>query len=480
MTAGERDLLVVGAGPGGLCAAIEASRAGAAVVVVDDNLNLGGQIYRQLPEDFEYSGPVDHGTEFRRGRELLAEARSLDIELRLETTAWGQFEPGVMEVVSGDRTSRIRARCTVIAPGAYDRPVPVPGWTLPGVFTVGGAQALLKSQRALVGSRVLLAGAGPLLLVVAAQLHEAGAEIVAISEPVSKLAALRQMPAILRERRLALDGIHYRWSLLRGRVPWHSRTRLVRIEGDGHVERAVIAPAAADWSVLPGRRRSFEVDAVCIGYGLLPSLELPRICGCECTYDDAARAWVPVRDQEMQSTVPGVYLVGDGAGVAGAVVATAEGRIAGLAVARDLGHLSPERANPRIGKFRSRLEELERFRRAMDAIYGPRAGLYDLDEPSTTICRCEEVTLRELDEAYEEGADSFDVLKGWTRAGMGSCQGRMCGPFVREWLARRRDVPLEAVSSESARPPARPVVTLGALAAASDRNDTNGPAGERA
>ena len=103
----------------------------------------------------------------------------------------------------------------------------------------------------------------------------------------------------------------------------------------------------------------------------------------------------------------------------------------------------------------------------------------DLDEPSTTICRCEEVSLRELDEAYEEGADSFDVLKGWTRAGMGSCQGRMCGPFMREWLGRRRDVPLESVSGESARPPARPVVTLGALAAASDGDDTNGPAGER-
>ena len=436
MNDSERDLLVVGAGPGGLCAAIEAARGGVDVIVVDDNSRPGGQIFRQPPETFEGPGSSAPGKELERGRELLAEARYLGIEIRLETTAWGYFDRRTVELVTGDLCERIRARRVVLAPGAYDRPVPMSGWTLPGVFTIGGAQALLKSQRTLIGNRVLLAGSGPLLLVVASQLHEAGADVVAVSEPVASLAALRQLPAILCQPGLVLDGLRYRWSLMRGRVPWHSRTRLVRIEGEDRVERAVIGPAAADWSSKPGDLRTFEVDSVAVGYGLLPSLELPRIFGCDTTYDPATRCWIAVRDGEFQSTVPGVYVVGDGAGIAGAVAATVEGRVAGIAVARELGRLPTAEAARRIDGLRARLRRVDRFRRAIDA-----------------------------------GASTFDLLKGWTRTGMGPCQARMCGPFVHEWLARRQGVEHGTLSEGTARPPAKAVVSLGALAAAADEGE---------
>ena len=458
------ELLVVGAGPGGLCAAIEASRAGVDVTVVDDNLQPGGQIFRQLPPPFQIKEPKALGTDFRRGKELLAEALSSNIHFRFGCTAWGLFDPNVMEVVSGSERDRIRADRIVLATGAYDRPVPVPGWTLPGVFTIGGAQSLLKSQRILVGRRVIMAGLGPLLLVVTGQLHKAGVEIVAVAEPVSFHRVIPYLPALLREWSITRDGLRYRWSLAKDRVPWLARSMLVRVEGDQHVERGVIAKVDRDWRPIEGTERSFEVDAVCIGYGLLPSVELPRICGCELRFAPEIRSWLPLRDPNMETTVAGVFVVGDCAGIAGAVVAAEEGRIAGITVARQLNRLTDEEAERRITLHRVRCQQLKRFRRAFDRAYVLRRGLYELATPETIICRCEEVVLRELQESFDDGARSANNLKAWSRAGMGPCQGRMCSAFTTEWLARTCNCTIEEVGLTTPRLPAKPIVPLRSLA----------------
>lgn len=454
------DLLVVGAGPAGLSAAIEAATAGLKVIVVDENQDCGGQIYRQFPHAFR---PAPSYQPDMRGRTLIERSRNAGVAFRFGCTAWGLFEPGVMEVADASGCDSISARSIVIATGAYDRAVPVPGWTLPGVFTVGGAQALLKSQRVLAGRRVLLAGVGPLLLVVASQLHEAGADVLAVAEPVAATRAAGALLGLMTAPHLVFQGIGYRWSLVKGRVPWLSRTVLVRIEGRNLVQAAVVARADTNWMAVPGTERTFEVDVVCVGYGLVPSIQLSRICGCAVCYDEPSQSWVPIRNQDMESSVSGIYIAGDGAGIAGAVVAADEGAIAGLAAARERGALSPSEAARRMEPRRRQLAKLERFRRTMDRIFRLRPGLFTVTTPETTVCRCEEVTLDDLEQAAQDGAATPSELKAFTRCGMGPCQGRMCAPAVNAWLATRLGMSPHQIGLAPAAPPAKPVVELGAL-----------------
>lgn len=459
------ELLVVGGGPAGLAAAIEAATSGVRTLLIDDNRQAGGQIFRQLPSEFRSPERLTLQRDFRKGDALLAEAAAAGVEFRFGCTAWGSFEPRVIDIVDDAGPARIRAEQVVIAAGAYDRPVPMPGWTLPGVFTVGGAQALLKGQRVLPGQRLIVAGVGPLVLVVASQLASAGVDLAAVVEPVSPWRHLGVLLALGREWPLLRDGIRYRASLVRRRVPWLARTALVRIEGEQQVSGAWVARVDAQWRAIPGTERRYDVDAVAIGYGLVPSTELPRLCGCQMAYDEASRAWLPVRTERFESTVPGVYVVGDGAGIAGAVVAGEEGRVAGIAVAESLGRLSGAAARERAAPLLRRLNALGRFRRAVDRAYALQPGLYSLADAATIVCRCEEVRLRDLDLAVADGAETPAALKSYTRCGMGPCQARMCGAATVEFLARRLSRAADEVGLPPVAPPAKPVITLDALAA---------------
>ncbi len=449
-------MAVVGAGPAGLCAAIEAARAGLDVVVVDENPNAGGQIFRQLPEAFSVTGERLK-KELSRGEALLGELEGLPIRVLSDTVVWGAFEDRVLELARHGRSRRLQAKALVIAAGAYDRPVPLPGWTLPGVLTVGGAQTILKNQRMLPGKRILLTGTGPLQLVVASQLAAAGAELAGVVEAVPTRALLSYMGALLKTWSITREGLGHRWTLFRSRVPWIAPAVLVRIEGHQEVERAVIARADSNWRPIPGTEVAIDVDTVCMGYGLVPSVEFPRLCGCAVRYDDTTDVWVPERNEDFETNVPGIFVVGDGAGVAGAVVAAEEGRIAGIAVARRLNARGGREADERERQAHRRLKQLAGFRAAMDTVYRPRPGLHELATPETVLCRCEEVRLRDLEAAIDDGAESPDLLKAWTRTGMGPCQSRMCALPIAHLLSRRTGVSLEELGRHTPRPPVKPV-----------------------
>nr|MBA2305356.1 FAD-dependent oxidoreductase [Acidobacteriota bacterium] len=368
------EVLVVGGGPAGLAAAIEAARAGAQVVIVDENPRPGGQIYRQLPPEFVVEAPRSSPPEQAKARALFSEADRLPIQFRGGTLVWGSFEPGVLEVIADGRSARIQANVIIIAAGAYDRPVPLPGWTLPGVLTVGGAQTLLKAQRILPGKRILLAGTGPLLLVVASQLARAGASIAAVVDTVAAGALLPHAWSLLKAWPLFKEGLGYRTTLLRAGVRWLAPYVLTRIEGTHQVTGAVVARADGDWRPVAGTERSFDVDTVCVGYGLLPSVEIVRLLGCRLHHDPLADVWLPDRTSDGETSVPGVFAVGDGAGVAGVRVAVEEGRVAGLSAARLLGKLSDETAEQGKQGAREELARLRPFCAAMSAAYRPRPG----------------------------------------------------------------------------------------------------------
>ena len=447
------DLVVVGAGPAGMSAAIETARTGASVALVDENPAPGGNIYRRPPREFVTPPPAagDRGSALRRDLD------SLPVHRFPETTVWGAFRPHVLEAVRGEEAFALEGRAVIVATGAYDRPFPVPGWTLPGVLTVGGAQTLLKGQRLLPGRRFLFAGTGPLLLVVASQYAEAGAEIVAVADASRTLSLAGQIPRLLSAPTLLRDGLRYRFSLLRRRIDWLSRSLLIRVEGRGQVESASIVAVDARGRPRTGSERRFEVDTVCVGYGLVPSVELLQILGCALRYDERAACWIPQRNDDFETTVPSVYAVGDGAGVAGAVVAADEGRVAGLAVAKALGRMGAAEAEARQRPLRRRLRRFARFRTAMESVYGLPPHIMDRVTAETVVCRCEEVRRSEIDEAIGDGARTTGQLKAWTRAGMGPCQGRMCSLPIAELLGCATDRCVAELGPPSVRPPIKPV-----------------------
>jgi NADPH-dependent 2,4-dienoyl-CoA reductase/sulfur reductase-like enzyme len=433
----EPDVVVVGGGPAGMGAALAAAESGSSVVLVDEHARPAGQYFKGL------EGP---GRDARRIAFLRSELARLRVEVLANALVWGSFDGDVMVVHAG-ASEVVRAKAIVLAAGAYDRPVPFPGWTLPGVMTAGAAQTFVKEQHVLPGRRVLLAGAGPFLLPVARGLAEAGAEVTLLeATPRSAWAGLG--PAALAVPELIRDAFAYERALRRLGVRRRFGHRIVRADGDGRVESAVVAAVDRDWRTVPGSERTLTVDAVAIGYGFLPSLELADACGCDLRWDGASQTWFVAVDGRMATSAPGVYAAGEITGIAGNVVAFWEGRLAGASAV----------GNDRLAaQARRKLGARRRFARALDDVFRPRPGLWDGLEDDVVVCRCEEVRAGEIRERVRNGCTSPKAVKDWTRAGMGLCQGRICGANVARLIAEGTGKPVEAVPRASIRPPIKPV-----------------------
>ena len=455
----EADVVIVGAGPGGLASTIAAASAGAQATLLDENLTPGGQIYRQGHKSVQAWGTHSLGPDLRRGQKLLAEFKTIQHKVNYieDALVWGIFDENTIAFVKDGTTHPIRFKKLVLSIGAYDRPVPFPGWTLPGVFAAGGAQVLVKSQRVLPGDKILLAGTGPLLLALAYQVIEAGGHIVAILEAGRVQGWLDLGLGLLGQPALLLDALRYLSTIRKAGVPLLRQHLILEAKGGDRVEEALVAEVDGNWRPKPGTERVFSVDAVCLGYGFVPSTELTRLAGCDHRYEPMLGGWVPKRDALMETSVRGVYAVGDSAGIAGSGAAVEQGRIAGLSAARSLGYLSAQDAEGRIEHSRKRLNRVLRLRRALDRISLPGPGLYELAADETIICRCEGITLREVRKAVAEGATEMGEVKRMTRMGMGLCQGRMCGPALQEIIARWAGLPPSSAGHLNPRPPVKPV-----------------------
>jgi NADPH-dependent 2,4-dienoyl-CoA reductase/sulfur reductase-like enzyme len=460
------DLVVVGGGPAGMAAAAEAASAGLGVALVDERPTLGGQIFKQPGPGFLVTDAAALGRDHARGRTLIDEVERSGAAVFLRTSALAVDGTSVVLLEEGGRARTVEAAGLVLAPGAHDRPVVFPGWTLPGVLAAGGAQTLVKTQRVLPGRRLVFAGSGPLALAFPAQLRGYGADVVLVLEAGPAPApgdALRILRAGRGNGALLRDAASYRTRLWRDRVPLRYRRVVVRAEGEGRVEQVVHAAVDAAWRPLPGSEEAVAADTLCVGYGFFPSVELLRLAGCEFRYDEDLGGPVVIRDAWLRTTAAGVSAAGDGTGVTGSYVAVDEGRLAALGVLRDLGALAPSAADERAAPLRLRLRRKEAFRRALAPLHAVGPGVYELATPDTVVCRCEGLTAAAIGVAAEASGD-VNTVKSVTRACMGLCQGRNCQRQVAAVIASRHALALADVPVSTPRAPVRPVP----IAAAAD------------
>jgi len=441
------ELLIIGAGPGGLAAAIAARRAGAAVTIVDERAHAGGQYFKQVAvEGGEVAEP---DAQHREGAELIATARSLGVELRSDVTVWGAFAPNDYAASVAGRTVRFQPKATIIATGAYERGWPVPGWTLPGVMTTGAAQTLWRMARRLPGKRVLIAGNGPLNLQLAAELIAGGAEVAAVVEaaPRPGLSELGALLTMLRDAPgLVRDGLRYHWARRA------AKARMIH----GTVVTGIEKTNAGLWVRLDSDE-IFDVDVLCLGYGFEPSNELLRMLGAGHDYDPERRHLVTRCDADGLTDIANVYALGDCTGLGGARIALAQGTLSGLAAAAALGHALPAQAVDLRAKAASDLARHRRFQRALWQIYRAAPWTAKLARSDTLICRCEEVSFGDIETALAEDLQAIGAVKRRTRLGMGRCQGRYCAPILDAVLAERCGRARDEFSGFAPRPPARPV-----------------------
>ncbi|MEU4252527.1 FAD/NAD(P)-binding oxidoreductase [Amycolatopsis sp. NPDC026612] len=396
-------VVIVGAGPAGLAAAGHALAAGAEVTVLDQADAPGGQYHRGASHRFE--ALLSRGTWW------------------LESTVWA-LEGKRVHVLRGPADGTNRQRHTlepdalVLATGAHDRVLPFPGWQLPGVFTAGAAQALAKGERVAVGRRVLVAGAGPFLLPVAESLLAVGAEVLAVLEAnpartVLKGWSWRAAAHVGKTNEL----VRYAGTLARHRVPYRLGRAVVEARGDDRVREAVTVRLRADWSVVPGTERTYEVDALCVGHGFVPQPELAVAAGC--VLDGG---FVQV-GEDQRTSAGGVFAAGEITGIGGAALAAAEGAVAGWAAAGR----TPGRA------LIKKRDHARAFARRLAAAHPIGAAWPGWLRPDTIVCRCEETPYGDLKRAAADAvAPGPHALKLGTRAGLGPCQGRMCDPAVAE------------------------------------------------
>jgi thioredoxin reductase/bacterioferritin-associated ferredoxin len=447
------DVAVIGGGPAGLSAARAAASAGARTVCVDRYALAGGQYYRQPM--VERTGLTRRQ---RHGRDLAAAAVAAGADHLPDTTVWAVSVNGRdrrIETIRHGVRGAITATSIVIAGGAHERVAAFPGWTLPGVMTVGGIQAQLKAHGQLPGRRAVIAGSGPLPLVVAGTLATRGVRVAALLEaarparrglanPVATATAMLGQPGKLAEavRHVAALARHG----TRPRTGWG----IVRAHGTDRVEAATVARLDRGWHPVPGTEIRLACDVIGIHYGLVPDTGLCQLLGAELDYRPDLGGYVPRRTETMRTTVAGVFAAGDGAGVGGVTLALIEGEIAGRAAAAH----AAGRPFDAGGRPRRRLANARRFQALYGRLYTPGAGLAALPDPDTVICRCEAVTLRDIDAAIRRGARTHAGVKSLTRCGMGNCQGAICASLVRDILVTGGDA---APTPVTTRPPAHPV-----------------------
>ncbi|MCM2463665.1 FAD-dependent oxidoreductase [Pseudomonas sp. LARHCG127] len=442
-----KPITIIGAGPAGIRAAQALVAHGLYPVLLDEAARGGGQIYRRQPANFKRPSNKLYGFEAHKANAIHQTLDQLrgQLDYRPDTLVWNA-EAGLLDTLHEGRADRLEYSSVIVATGATDRVLPVPGWTLPGVYSLGAAQIALKFQGCAIGERVVFAGSGPLLYLVAYQYARAGANVVAVLDSSPFSAQVRALPDLLVQPTTLAKGLYYRAWLTAHGIAVHQGASLARVEGERRVQSLAWRNASGE--------HTLDCDAVAFAHGLRSETQLADLLGCEFAWNILNRAWLPQRDRAGRSSVPGVYLAGDGAGIMGADAAELAGERAALALLEDLGYATDpqrctqlEQALERIGRFREGLERAFAF---------PEQWAADAAD-QLMICRCEEVSVGDIRRVVNEGHWEINRVKAHCRVGMGRCQGRMCGSAAAEIIACESGRAIASIGRLRAQAPIKPV-----------------------
>ncbi|MGX7709298.1 FAD/NAD(P)-dependent oxidoreductase [Methylobacterium sp. Gmos1] len=448
------DVVVIGAGPAGLAAAGTAAKAGLAVLLLDENAGPGGQVWRAITST-PLADRKQLGADFWSGEELVRALRASNAEVIHRATVWSLDKALEIGVSVGGGSAFVSARRVILATGALERPFPIPGWTLPGVMTAGAAQTMLKSSGLVPDEPTVIAGQGPLLWLLSAQILRLGGRIDRILDTTERKNVVGALPHALA----FATSPYFRKGLalmreVRARVKVVSGVTELAATGEGRL-------ASVTYKV-GTREETLPASLLLLHQGVVPNVNLAIAAGVEHAWDDVQLAWLPVLGKDGATSVEGIAVAGDGAGIGGAEAAALRGRLAALAAVEALAPAALAKVESAAG-VRAELARAERGRPFLDLLFRP-GRQFRIPADDTVVCRCEEITARDIREAVGIGATGPNQLKAYRRTGMGPCQGRLCGLTVTELMAEARGKTPQEIGYYRLRAPVKPIA-LSELAA---------------
>ena len=454
------DVVVIGAGPAGLAATVTAAGAGLSTLLLDENAGPGGQVWRAIA-----STPLKRrdtlGADYWEGEELVAAVRSSTAEIIHGATVWSLDRNLEICVSIAGKSAFVKARRVILATGALERPFPIPGWTLPGVMTSGAAQTMLKSSGLVPDGPTVIAGQGPLIWLLAAQILRLGGRIDRILDTTERKNYLAALPHAFGfvTSPYFLKGLAMMREV-RAKVPVVSGVTDLVAEGHGQL-------ASVTYAV--GRRReTVAAELLLLHQGVVPNVNLAMAADIEHRWDDTQLCWSPVLDADGNTSIAGIAIAGDGAGIGGAAVAVISGRIAGRAAIEALAPAAAAKLAP-VATLREAQAKAERGRLFLDRLFRP-SRQFRIPKGDTIVCRCEEITAKDIVDSVAIGATGPNQLKAYRRTGMGPCQGRQCGLTVTELMAQTRAKTPQEIGYFRLRAPVKPI-TLAELASAPTTED---------
>jgi len=450
------DLIVIGAGPAGMSAAVEATVRGLSVVVLDEQGSAGGQIYRNVQQADAHQRRV-LGSDYEAGAQLVAEFLQCGARFLSGAAIWQVTPERQVHFLIEGRAQILQGRHVLIATGAFERPMPIPGWTLPGVMTAGAGQILLKNAALVPRGPVVLAGCGPLLYLLAVQYLRAGVAIEALVDTSGTgdlVRAWREVPSALPGWRDLLKGLQLLATLKRAGVRHFRNARNLRVEAQEHAQALSFECGSRSWTL--------PASLVLLHQGVVPNTQISWSLRLEHDWSEQQLCWIARRDKDGETSLAGVFIAGDGGAIGGAQVARLEGRLTALAVAARVGAINAHQARDLAAPYRKALARQRAARPLIDALYRPLLqNRVPADE--VIVCRCEEVTAGSIRQFVELGCLGPNQTKAFGRCGMGPCQGRQCGLSVTQIIAEQRRVPSAEVGYYRIRSPLKPI-TLSQLA----------------
>lgn len=450
------NLAIIGAGPAGVSAALRAKKSGLTVALFDEQPTPGGQIYRGIVNQRSERLQNILGPDYAAGKDIAQSFLDADIAYHPASMVW-RVAPGELSWTSKTGSGELQADHILAATGAMERPFPIEGWTLPGVMTAGAAQILLKMNGVVVDNAIFV-GCGPLLYLIVNQYIEAGVKVRAVLDTAPRAnwsRAARHIPNALRSPAYLMKGLKLLRNIHKSDVPYYSGIKSVKVLGTTGV-------TGLRWTDGNGES-SLECNNVFLHHGVIPNVNLTMAAGCDHRWDDMQACFRPVLDKFGRTSCDWLVSAGDGAKITGAKSAALSGELAALAIMYDQGFITASDLEREAAPLFKLCKKDQLIRPFLDARYLPQLHFRAPSDPQIIICRCEEVRRGDISAAVEEGCPGPNQLKSFTRAGMGPCQGRICGHTVVESFCSDTGHAPVTVGYYRIRMPVKPV-TIGEIA----------------
>lgn len=445
----EYDVIIIGAGPSGVKSALTCSKKGLKVLIIDSNGNSGGQIYRAPPKSY-----------IKKSKKTLEEnliqikfsedLKRNNIDTAYNHTVW-QVSPGFkIDAFNENGTIQWNTKNLIVATGTYEKIIPFDGWTTPGVIGLAASTILLKAHQTIPGNKIVLAGNGPLLISVAYYILKFGGKVDAIVDTSSKFEWIKSMISLIFNPKNFIQGISWILKIIFSRVPIYSNSlinKVFKIENGISVEIQ---------NIKNKQIKKLTTEVLAVGHGLTPSTDISRLLKINHTYNDLKGGWIPRLDKYFRSSMQGLYITGDGAGISGAIPAEDKGELAAYALLKDQNIISEKEFTNKTSRIIKRLNRYEIFAKGIAKLnFTPKDLINNISE-NTILCRCEDITKRDIINAVNNGAKNLNQIKSWTRFGMGPCQGRTCQYSVAKVASEELKCNVKDLGYLTGRTPLRP------------------------